>query len=1299
MGAGVALRPYQQEALDAIFDRWGEGQRRLLLVLPTGCGKTIVFAKAMDYLMDRANAAMEQGDMETADELLTQYGALSMMLDDQTHARESETPEEREAFLQQARDFYEDMIAERALERENRMDKWQTALERAQGEADMLAQEARDMGGVYRELRRRRIRLTDAQARELLAVTGLKRIGNFNAQYGTRLTRDERARETGTAGSANGPVRLEDWLRDLQSEHPGALSAQWDEHPEAALLALAQRAQTMKQRTQAAQDRLESAQKAYDERAAQTERDMAQGQVQPPPGEALNQYANETYPQAEDSIEEVAAALRGASHTVHTQEAMRTQAEERVAKDGLKATVEALLKAEHYTDADVYAAHLCQRILKQRGDTPLHAALTLKLDSQLSQTGQTLRAQQEQRRRTAAGAVADVVEQADNYNRRHGRGALTYDTQAALESLDSAQLAVGSTDAQPFLEGGVSRGTSDPVMQKLASDVAMRSGGALKVYWADMEDVRGFYDRERGIIVLSQRAGAGEAAAMAALHEYTHYMEAQPGYGQYAGAMLRAAYGESWQTSGAYRIDSGLVRDRYAGAGQTLTDADLQKELVAQAAEKIITGDEAFQRSMFGTRDGAAVRVLAGLDHFLARGRARREGREAENRYALLRQGRDAIRRAVQGKAQGAGQESRGGVQYALGWTKDGERVVRIEEDILDGVPQKDWAKTVKAALKEKYPNGITVGNNQIQITKKSRKEIVNAHDTMWLKANQPDVYADKLRAANHAGEIVQASSDYVNEGLNHERKDDIVDFARGKVNIEVGGQMYSAEVVVGTRENGDLQLYDFVRMTKKEMQRTGERESAPHSSHAASLSDKSVAQGTPDVNTQSMPDSVQYALQAPHYDKKEAIPANESGQSQVLGTLSRDGFLHSILDEDSPVNTQSRDQTQTAQFKRWFGKSKVVDEDGKPLIVYHGSDADFDAFDMTKGRANMDIQGAFFSPYEDDAAGYGGNVRAFYLSIKNPADERTAYRALNRFKGQNNAGVKAREYLQSLGYDGVYNGYDEYIAFEPTQIKSATDNVGLFDPQNPNVRYALDAEQTDFEAQMRPSAAEQTRRATADIDAMEADGGDVSYDNPWKLPINGFQRGLIRCFGLENEKLPGVNYNRATVRQRALCAILACPQDDLGAGRLTLTQQLAYMSQGRLSLRDRSKTLTEQVAGVLSGRVAVVTEADLNYITSQAAIVEACAELDSDGVPADREGQLAYARLLEAQANTQPHGLLSMYNALRYMNMLSAPATAIRNVVGNTLMYGADNLGKAAFGQWIDAAVSRFTGTARFPP
>ena len=45
---GMALRPYQQEAFDAIFNKWEEGQRKLLLSLPTGCGKTIVFAKVIE---------------------------------------------------------------------------------------------------------------------------------------------------------------------------------------------------------------------------------------------------------------------------------------------------------------------------------------------------------------------------------------------------------------------------------------------------------------------------------------------------------------------------------------------------------------------------------------------------------------------------------------------------------------------------------------------------------------------------------------------------------------------------------------------------------------------------------------------------------------------------------------------------------------------------------------------------------------------------------------------------------------------------------------------------------------------------------------------------------------------------------------------------------------------------------------------------------------------------------------------------------------------------------------------------
>ena len=44
----MELREYQQEAKEGIFAEWGKGIKRTLLVLPTGCGKTIVFAKVAE---------------------------------------------------------------------------------------------------------------------------------------------------------------------------------------------------------------------------------------------------------------------------------------------------------------------------------------------------------------------------------------------------------------------------------------------------------------------------------------------------------------------------------------------------------------------------------------------------------------------------------------------------------------------------------------------------------------------------------------------------------------------------------------------------------------------------------------------------------------------------------------------------------------------------------------------------------------------------------------------------------------------------------------------------------------------------------------------------------------------------------------------------------------------------------------------------------------------------------------------------------------------------------------------------
>jgi hypothetical protein len=121
---------------------------------------------------------------------------------------------------------------------------------------------------------------------------------------------------------------------------------------------------------------------------------------------------------------------------------------------------------------------------------------------------------------------------------------------------------------------------------------------------------------------------------------------------------------------------------------------------------------------------------------------------------------------------------------------------------------------------------------------------------------------------------------------------------------------------------------------------------------------------------------------------KKFSISAEEQG---IVDAAKADGtFMKAPNGEPTNLNEKQWAQVRTKAFKEWFGDwendpenaSKVVDENGEPMVVYHGSEEDFNVFDKTKGRANMDIQGMFFSPWDDDARGYGSNVRAFYLNI-----------------------------------------------------------------------------------------------------------------------------------------------------------------------------------------------------------------------------------------------------------------------------------------------------------------------------
>ena len=142
------------------------------------------------------------------------------------------------------------------------------------------------------------------------------------------------------------------------------------------------------------------------------------------------------------------------------------------------------------------------------------------------------------------------------------------------------------------------------------------------------------------------------------------------------------------------------------------------------------------------------------------------------------------------------------------------------------------------AALSQNYPNGIRVGNGVIEITGKTGKEYTRSGYSQYIEKNDGQVYDDKLRAAGNLDEAVRASTDYVNEEIKHPRKDNIKEFARGRVLMRVGQNDYNAEVVVGYTKNGEMLLYDIVNF-KPDTFSVKERTSRHTASHqAAALCD-----------------------------------------------------------------------------------------------------------------------------------------------------------------------------------------------------------------------------------------------------------------------------------------------------------------------------------------------------------------------------------------------------------------------------------------------------------------------------
>lgn len=171
--------------------------------------------------------------------------------------------------------------------------------------------------------------------------------------------------------------------------------------------------------------------------------------------------------------------------------------------------------------------------------------------------------------------------------------------------------------------------------------------------------------------------------------------------------------------------------------------------------------------------------------------------------------------------------------------------------------------------------------------------------------------------------------------------------------------------------------------------------------------------------------------------------------------------------------------------FRRWFGSSTVVNADGTPRVLYHGTLDTFDAFSLrarprTKGGKRDRSEGGavlYFSTNPEAASGYaeGGSVMPVFLRVERPlvidtqgeswveyidvvCDQRQAYwDAVRRGRMPQHDGILFRGTTETLTLFEAHLS-DTYVVFDPRQVKSATGNRGTFNPEDRRLSFNLRA-------------------------------------------------------------------------------------------------------------------------------------------------------------------------------------------------------------------------------------------------
>ncbi len=473
---------------------------------------------------------------------------------------------------------------------------------------------------------------------------------------------------------------------------------------------------------------------------------------------------------------------------------------------------------------------------------------------------------------------------------------------------------------------------------KNLSDIAKKFG--TEVVFEDTLDTDGVksngYKDENGIIHIDYEAK--NPAAVVFRHEMTHYAErAKEKYSAFAETVRRSkTYGE-WLAENTRLAEDGertsltlgeaQLRDKiikeYREHGVRLSPEAAQAEIIADFVQDTLFADNGTTLDSLirgldkKQRDG----IIGFLQDFIEWIKNKLDHKDIPKEILTLE------RKLTAALAEAKDGEN-GGVSYSIGYTTDNKPVVIVNDDILRNVyKNKDIISVVKNSLGrfKKVP----IKKQSIYFITDTKKEYTNSKYTQNLRKNNQAVYKDKMRLSAHPQDIIYATTDYVNEAPKHPRKDNIIDFARGNLLIDIMGKKYSAEVVIGFMKSGICELHDVVNISPTDFEIKKEALSESMDLKKSARSDRTssnnrISQREPVVNS--------ILREISKKDTKKLSDISNSGKQHLFPLDNSDNG-----DYNNTTNREVNSYEPTDEFRRLQEESRTLSE--RDLSLYRSGD------------------------------------------------------------------------------------------------------------------------------------------------------------------------------------------------------------------------------------------------------------------------------------------------------------------------------------------------------------------------